>query len=299
MKFNLKELEKCNLCPRRCNVNRLNGEIGYCKAGNKVKIAKACLHYFEEPCLSDEDGAGTIFFTGCNLSCKFCQNYKISQNDLGREIDVEELASIMLKLQDEGANNIDLVTGFMYIPQIIEAIKLAKKEGLTIPIVYNSSGYELVESLKLLEGFIDIYLPDFKYYYDELARNLSNAENYFKIAKSAIKEMMRQIPYEEYDENGIMKKGVIIRHLVLPNHIQNSKQILKWIKKNLKEDVKLSIMAQYFPTYKAIEEGDINRKLTSEEFNDIENFVYNLNFKNGYIQYLEENEEQYVPNFEE
>jgi putative pyruvate formate lyase activating enzyme len=203
----------------------------------------------------------------------------------------------MIKLQEEGANNINLVTAFMYIPQIIESIKIARGQGLSVPIVYNSSGYESEEALKLLKGYVDIYLPDFKYYYDDLAKNISNCPDYFEYASKAIKEMIAQNPKNEYDEEQMMKKGVIIRHLVLPNHIQNSKQVLKWIKKNLPKNTNVSIMAQYFPTYKALETTDINRKLTEEEFKDIENFVYDLNLKNGYIQYLEENENQYVPDF--
>ena len=262
-----------------------------------MKQAKIGLHYFEEPCISGSSGSGTIFFSGCNLRCKFCQNYKISWELKGSEISVEELSSKMIWLENQGANNINLVTGFMYIPQIIESIKIAKKNGLTIPIVYNSSGYENSEVLKLLEGYVDVYLPDFKYYYNDLAIRLSNAENYREIALLSIKEMLRQQPENVYDENGIIQKGVIIRHLILPNHIQNSKQILKLIKNSFGEKVHISIMAQYFPCYKAMEFEDINRKLTEQEFNDVEDFVYKLGLKNGYIQYLGDNEEQYVPKF--
>ena len=293
----MKELIECKLCPRQCKVNRVNGEFGRCFAGINPKIAKIQLHYHEEPCISGINGSGTIFFSGCNLSCKFCQNYKISQEHKGNEMTINELAEKMVDLQEQGANNINLVTGFAYVPQIIEAIKLARKYGLKIPIVYNTSGYECIETIKMLEGYVDIYLPDFKYYYDNLGENLSNVKDYFEVAKEAIKEMCRQIDKNEYDEEGIMQKGIIIRHLVLPNHIQNSKQVLKWIKKNVREDVLISIMAQYFPTYKASQTEDINRKLTLEEFEEIENFVYNLDLKNGFIQYLEENEEQYVPDF--
>ena len=293
----MKELEKCELCPRRCKVNRLNGEKGRCFATVNPKIAKVQLHYFEEPCISGSEGSGTIFFSGCNLSCKFCQNYKISQENKGNEVTIEELARMMIELQEQGANNINFVTGFAYVPQIIEAIKLSRENGLKIPIVYNTSGYESLETLRMLDGYIDIYLPDFKYYYNDLGEKLSNVNDYFQIVKVAIKEMCRQIKKAQYDEYGMMKKGIIIRHLVLPNHIQNSKQVLKWIKKNIREDVIVSIMAQYFPTYKANQTDDINRKLSIQEFEDIEKFVYNLNLKNGFIQYLEENEEQYVPDF--
>ena len=294
----LEKLRKCELCPRNCKVNRLAGESGFCRAiGENIKQAKIGLHFYEEPCISGSSGSGTVFFSGCNLRCKFCQNYKISHEGKGVEITINELAEKMLSLQDEGANNINLVTGFMYIPQIIEALKIAKSKGLNIPIVYNSSGYESVEAIKMLEGYVDVYLPDFKYYYDELGIKLSNAKNYCEVAINAIQEMLRQHPENVYDEDGMLKKGVIIRHLVLPNHIQNSKQVLKTIKKQFGKNVYVSVMAQYFPCYKAIETEDINRKLTEKEFEEIEDFVYNLGLKNGYIQYLEENEEQYVPDF--
>lgn len=295
MKNNI--LEECVLCPHRCKVNRTNGELGRCKAGEKIKIALANLHFFEEPCISGENGSGTVFFSGCNMNCKFCQNYKISQEQLGEEITVEDLAKEFLRLQEEKANNINLVTGVMYIPQIIEAIKLAKQEGLRIPIVYNSSGYENPEILKLLNGYIDVYLPDFKYYDNELAKRLSGIDNYFEYATESIKEMYKQVGNSVFDENGLIKKGLIIRHLILPNYLENSKNILKWIKETFGDDVLVSVMAQYFPTNKAKDEKDIGRKLTQEEYIEIENYVFELNL-DGYMQDLEENEEQYVPDFE-
>ena len=292
-----KMLEKCELCPRKCGVNRLNKQLGFCKADEKIKVALIDLHMFEEPCISGKNGSGTVFFSGCNLNCKYCQNYKISQENSGKEISIKDLAEEFLRLQNQGANNINLVTGFAYIPQIIETIKIAKKNGLNIPIIYNTSGYEELNSLKLLDGYIDIYLPDLKYYYNDLGEKLSNVKNYFDVATVAIKEMIRQVGMPEFDENGLIKKGVIVRHLILPNHIQNSKMILKWIKENLGSNIYLSIMAQYFPTYKAMELDDINRKITEAELEQIENYLYKLNFENGYIQNLEENEKQYVPNF--
>lgn len=290
-------LEQCNLCPWECKVNRNNGEFGRCKAGSKVKIALANLHYFEEPCISGEKGSGTVFFTGCNMNCKFCQNYKISQERLGKEISIENLAQEFIKLQELNANNINLVTGVMYIPQIIDAIKLAREKGLKIPIVYNSSGYEKPETIKLLEDFIDIYLPDFKYYDNDLAKKLSGINNYFEYASESIKEMYKQVGKPKFDENGLIKKGLIIRHLVLPNYIDNSKNVLKWIKDNFGTDILVSVMAQYFPTNKAMEYEDINRKLTQEEYDEIEEYVFKLDL-DGYMQDLEDNEEQYVPNFE-
>lgn len=289
-------LKTCRLCPHECNINRLDGNLGRCKAGAKVKIALANLHYYEEPCISGKSGSGTVFFTGCNMNCKFCQNYKVSQELLGKEIEVEELAKTFLELQKQNANNINLVTGVMYIPHIIEAINIAKKNGLTIPIIYNSSGYEKVESLKMLKGYIDVYLPDFKYYYNELGKNLSGVNNYFEIAKDAIMEMYNQVGAPEFDENGMIKKGLIIRHLVLPNHIRNSKMVLKWINTNIDKNTYVSVMAQYFPTNKAMQTDDINRKLTEEELLEIKNYVQDLGI-NGYIQDLENDEAQYVPTF--
>lgn len=290
-------LKECTLCPHNCKVNRLENKIGRCKAGKNVKIALANLHYFEEPCISGKNGSGTVFFSGCNMNCKFCQNYKISQEQLGEEISIQELANKFLELQNQKANNINLVTAVMYVPQIIEAITIAREKGLKIPIIYNTSGYEKKETIEALNGYIDVYLPDLKYYYNTCAKKLSGIENYFEYATESIKEMYKQVGAPSFDENGIIKKGVIIRHLVLPNHIQNSKKVLKWIKENIPKNVMVSIMAQYFPTYKAMETEELNRKLTLKEYKEIEKYVFELDLE-GYMQDLEENEEQYVPQFE-
>ena len=267
------------------------------KLGSKPKIALASLHFYEEPCISGENGSGTVFFSGCNLSCKFCQNYKISQLGKGEEISIEELADTFINLQNRGANNINLVTGFAYVPQIIESLKIAKENGLNIPVIYNSSGYENVETIKMLNGYIDVYLPDFKYGYDELSNRLSDCKNYFEIAQNAIKEMVNQVGKYVFDENGLIKKGVIIRHLILPNHLQNSKRVLKWIRNNLPKDIYISVMAQYFPTYKANEIEDIKRKINKDELDEIEKYLLSLDFKNGYIQNIEDDENKYVPDF--
>lgn len=291
------ELIKCDICPNKCKVNRIKGEIGLCKANDKVKIALASLHYFEEPCISGEKGSGTVFFSNCNMKCKFCQNYKISAEGKGKEITVEELADTFLNIQEQGANNINLVTPTIYAYQIIEALNIAKSKGLEIPIVYNSNGYESIETLKKLDGYIDVYLPDLKYYYDDIAFKYSGVKNYFEHATEAIKEMYNQVGAPQFDENGIIQKGVIIRHLVLPNNIDNSKQVLKWIKENIDKRVYVSIMVQYFPCYKAKEMEDLNRKLTQKEYEEMENFVYDLDIEYGYIQELGEHEEDYVPNF--
>ena len=295
----LTKLEKCEVCPRECKVNRIEGKVGNCKASDKIKISLVSLHMYEEPCISGENGSGTIFFSHCNLHCMFCQNYEISQNiNSGREITIEELSDIMINQQEKGAHNINLVTPTMYALHIKEAIKIAKEKGLNIPIIYNSNGYEKVETLKELEGYIDVYLPDLKYYSDEIAIKYSKAPNYFEVASKAILEMVRQVGGPKFDENGIIQKGVMIRHLILPNHMQNTKNILKWIKENMPEKVYINVMAQYFPTYKAKEDELINRKLTRNEYKEIEKYFYLLDFKNGYIQELGEHEEEYVPKWD-
>lgn len=290
-------LEKCTICPHNCGINRQNGQVGRCKSKDTVKIALYSTHNFEEPCISGKKGSGTIFFSNCNLNCVFCQNYEISQQGKGKEISIQELAEIFIKQQENDVENINLVTPTSYVPQIIEAIEIARNNGLKIPIVYNTNGYEKVETIKMLEGYIDIYLPDLKYSDNLLAKRLSKVDNYFEIATDAIKEMYKQVGNPIFNDNGIIQKGMIIRHLVLPNHILNSRRVLKWINDNMNE-VYVSVMAQYFPTYKAKEIDDINRKLTKEEYQEIENYLYRLNLENGYIQELGEHEEEYVPKWE-
>lgn len=232
------------------------------------------------------------------MNCVFCQNYEISQQGKGKEISIEELAEIMIKQQEKGVENINLVTPTSYALHIVEAIKLAKKKGLNLPIVYNTNGYESVETLKLLEGYIDIYLPDLKYYYDELGKKYSKVDNYFEVATEAIKEMYRQVGTPKLNDDGIMEKGLMIRHLILPNQVENSKMVLKWIKENIDNNVYVSVMAQYFPTYKAKEMDELNRKITKQEYEEVENYLYQLELENGYIQELGEHEEEYVPKWD-
>ena len=291
-------LEKCQICPHNCKINRNKNQIGRCKSTNKIKIALYSVHNFEEPCISGKNGSGTVFFSNCNMNCVYCQNYEISQMGIGKEITIEELSNIFLKLQNKNVNNINLVTPTSYVPQIIEAIKIAKENGLNLPIIYNTNGYEKIETIKMLNGYIDVYLPDFKYYDNELAKRYSKIDNYFEIASEAIKEMYNQVGAPILDKNGIIKKGLMIRHLVLPNNIENSKNVLKWLKENIKEDVYINIMAQYFPTYKAKEIEELNRKLNKEEYKIIEDYLYELDIENGYIQELGEHEEEYVPKWE-
>lgn len=290
-------LSECTLCPHKCKVNRLDGELGRCKAGKEIKYNLAMLYYNEEPCISGEKGSGNIFFSCCNMNCVYCQNYKISQLRNGNEITIEELAELFLNLQNKGANNINLVTATMYVPQIIESIEIAKKLGLKIPIVYNCGGYESVETIKMLNGYVDIYLPDFKYYNNDTAFKYSKIKNYFENASESIKEMYKQVGDPIIGENGIMKKGVIIRNLILPGKTEESKLILKWIKDNFENNVYVSLMAQYFPCYEAKKYDEINRKITQKELNEVENYLFELDITNGYIQDLEEQEEQYVPKF--
>lgn len=298
MERKLEQLEKCEICPHRCKVNRLNNQIGRCKSKDTVKVALASIHNFEEPCISGEKGSGTVFFSNCNLNCVFCQNYEISQQGIGKEITIERLAEIFLEQQEKDVENINLVTPTGYCMQIKEALKIAKKMGLKIPIVYNTNGYENVETIKMLEGYIDIYLPDFKYADNELGKIYSKVDNYFETAKEAIKEMYNQVGKIKINNNGIIEKGLIIRHLVLPNHIENSKKVLKWINENMPKDIYVSVMAQYFPEYKAKEIKELNRKLTKNEYKKIENFLYSLEIENGYIQELEEDEKKYVPKWQ-
>ena len=290
-------LDKCTICPHNCKVNRLIGNNGRCKCNDKIKIALSSLHMFEEPCISGTNGSGTVFFSNCNLNCIYCQNYQISQLGNGKEVTIDELAGIFIQQQEKGAHNINLVTPTMYVFQIIDAIIIAKKNGLKIPIIYNTNSYENVDTIKLLNGYIDVYLPDLKYYSNELSKKYSNVDNYFEYASKAIKEMYNQVGQAVFDDNGLIKKGIIIRHLILPNHIQNTKNILKWISTNMSKDIYVSVMAQYFPTYKAKDDSLINRKLTNKEYKDVFNYLYSLDLQNGYIQELGKHEEEYVPDF--
>lgn len=287
----------CQLCPHHCNAQREKGELGRCKAPETIKIARAGLHYFEEPCISGKKGSGTVFFSHCNLSCLYCQNYQISANGEGKEITVEELSSIFLYLQDKGAHNINLVTPTMYVTGIKQALQISKRKGLHIPIIYNTNGYEEIETLQSLEGYIDIYLPDLKYASEEMGRKYSKVPHYFETATKAILEMYRQVGNLQLDENQMLKRGVIIRHLVLPGHLQNTRRVLQWIKQNVPDTVMVSIMAQYFPTHLAKEDPYIGRKLTRKEYRKVEEWVYTIGLENGYLQELEEKEETYVPDF--
>lgn len=289
-------IEKCNLCPRNCNIDRTKF-FGRCKCNDKVKTALADMFFYEEPCISGGNGSGAVFFSNCNLNCVYCQNYKISQFGKGTEISINDLANIFLDLQEKGAENINLVTPTAYTYQIIDALKIAKSKGLHLPVIYNTNGYEKVETLKLLSGLVDVYLPDFKYASNELGKKYSNVDKYFDFTANAILEMYFQVGLPQFDNRNMIKKGLIIRHLILPNNIENTKNVLTWIKENLPKDIYISIMAQYFPTYRANEFDEINRKITPYELEEVIKILEELNLQNGYIQDLENNETQYVPDF--
>lgn len=285
----------CILCPRKCGIDRNSG-VGYCGAGSEIRLAKAYLHMWEEPCISGEAGSGTIFFSNCNLKCVFCQNYKISREGLGKVVTRERLTDIMLELQSEGANNINLVTPTPYIIDIKEAIISAKKKGLVIPIIYNSSGYEEVEALKLLEGLIDVYLPDLKYYDNKYASKYSKAPDYFKYASTALLEMLRQVGIPIF-QDGILKKGLMIRHMMLPSLLFDSKKIVDWVVDNMPGEVYLNIMCQYTPL-NVFEYSEINKRVNEKHYDSLLEYALNSGIKNGFIQDFESATEEYVPNFD-
>lgn len=287
---------KCNICPRKCMIDRTKNK-GFCGETYDLAVARASLHMWEEPCISGDKGSGTVFFSGCNLKCVYCQNYNISTMNNGKKITIERLVDIFLELQKKDALNINLVTPTHYVPQIIEALKLAKNKGLTIPIVYNSSGYESVDTLKKLEGLVDIYLPDFKYYDDIYSIKYSNAPNYFAIASTALSEMVRQVGLPKFDKNGIMKKGVIVRHLLLPGLINDSKKILEYLYNTYKDDIYISIMNQYTPLPHVKKYKELDRKITDKEYDELINYAINLGITNGFIQEGETCKTSFIPEF--
>ncbi len=283
----------CNLCPRKCNIERSENK-GFCSASDKIKVSRYSLHMWEEPCLSGTNGSGTVFFAGCNLKCRYCQNIAISMNDTkGRELSVTELHDVFFRLIDKGAHNINLVTPSHYIDKIAQALSVEK---IPVPVVYNSSGYESVESLKLLEGLIDIYLPDFKYAESDLAKKLSFAPDYPETALSALKEMRRQQPVDIFREDGIMEKGMIIRHLILPLHTKNSMKCLDIIKENF-EGTLLSLMSQYTPVIHFEDMPELNRPITKREKEKVESYMLSLGI-DGFTQSGKAAKESFIPDFD-
>ena len=272
--------KKCNLCPRNCLIDRTK-TLGYCKATDKVKVARSALHYFEEPSISGSNGSGTIFFSNCNLKCCYCQNKEISTDGFGKEVSIERLTEMMLELEEKHANNINLVTPTHYVPSIIEAIKLARSKGLSIPIVYNTSGYESVETLKLLEGYIDIYLTDFKYFDNKLGKDLSKCSNYFEVTRKALDEMYRQTGKNKFNKDGIMTKGIIVRCLVLPTKGDDTKKIIHFLYQKYQDNIYLSIMNQYTPVNYMKDYPFLNETVCEEEYNDVINYALDLGIKNA------------------
>ena len=291
-------MKKCLACPRGCLVDRDRGERGFCGVSNEYIIGSADLHFWEEPCISGTGGSGAIFFSGCNLRCVFCQNRDISREVVGKKYSEEELISRMLELQERGAHNINLVTATPYAFFIAKTLEKAKKQGLSIPVVYNCGGYESVEALRTLEGFVDIYLPDFKYFNEDLARSYSNAPSYARVAGEAISEMYRQVGKLTLDEKGIAKRGLIVRHLVLPACREDSKAVLKYISEILPaSEVTLSLMRQYTPDFACDDvPKNLKRRLTSFEYEDVLSYALSLGF-DGFSQDKESAKKDFTPNF--
>jgi putative pyruvate formate lyase activating enzyme len=289
-------LSCCELCPRRCRANRLEGERGFCGAGARLEVAHFGPHFGEEPPLSATRGAGIIFFTHCNLKCCFCQNHQISHEGVGREMDEDRLAAVMLELQARGCHNLDLVTPTHYLPLVLEALTRAIPQGLTIPLVYNSGGYESVETLKLLEGVVDVYLPDWKYGEEELGLRYSGVSDYPSVCEAAVGEMHRQVGGLDLDEEGIAQRGLIVRHLVLPHHLANSEKALTRLVSLLSPSVRVSLMAQYAPRYGGAYDADLNRALHQEEYAAARALMERLEFDEYYLQELGSSE-TYLPDF--
>lgn len=291
-------MKNCRLCPRECGVNRAAGERGRCKMTDKLVIARAALHMWEEPCISGEEGSGTVFFSGCALGCVYCQNREIALANAGKEITINRLTDIFLELQDKRANNINLVTAGHYLPQVIKALVAAKKRGLQIPIVYNSSGYEKVWAIKELDGLVDVYLPDMKYSSKEISARYSFASDYFETAKKAIAEMVRQCGSVRFDERGIMQRGVIVRHLQLPGCIEDSKKVIRYLYETYGDGIFISIMNQYTPLPHVSNYPEINRKLREDEYDDLVDYAVEIGVENGFVQEGETASQSFIPPFD-
>ncbi len=294
--------KECAICPRQCRIDR-SVNSGYCGEGESVRVARASLHRWEEPCISGESGSGTVFFSGCPLKCVFCQNKKISVGGKGKILSVLQLSNLFLRLQESGAENINLVTPTHFTPQIAMALQKAKAEGLTIPVVYNTSGYEQVETLRLLEGLVDIYLPDLKYYSSQLSERYSKAPDYFKYASLAIEEMVRQIGppvfgNSKVPEKHIMRRGVIVRHMVLPGHTKDSQAVIQYLYHMYGERIYLSILNQYTPMPDLENYSELNRRVTKREYDKVIDYAIHLGVENAWIQEGSTAKESFVPDFD-
>ena len=285
----------CSLCPRNCMVDR-GKTTGFCGANDKIRIGRAALHFFEEPCISGNAGSGAVFFSGCNLKCVFCQNYEISESNIGKEISVEKLCDILLDLQNQGALNINLVTPTHFVPLIQDVLIMAKNKGLNIPIVYNTSGYESVSTLKMLDGLVDIYLPDLKYFNAEIALLYSKCPDYFYYASCAIDEMYRQVGNPLFDDDGIMKKGIIVRHLMLPGNLDDSKKVISYLYDRYHDNIFISIMNQYTPI-RELEFSELNSCLSRDDYYKMIDYAYDLGIRNCFVQDDGTQKKSFIPDF--
>jgi len=291
-------MDECTICPRNCGVDRTKGKRGYCRESDKLVVARASLHMWEEPCISGTNGSGTVFFSGCALGCVYCQNHSISKGMSGKEITIERLAEIFLELQSRGAHNINLVTPTHFVPQIIDALVMSRNKGLGIPIVYNSSGYEKVETIKMLDGHVSIYLPDLKYMDFGIAKKYSNCEDYFHHASKAIAEMVNQTGEIAFDENGMAVKGVIVRHMTLPGYLEDSKNIIRYLHEMFEDKIYMSIMNQYTPLPNVSKYPEINRKIRNDEYDELVNYALSIGVENGFIQEGQTAVESFIPDFD-
>ena len=291
-------MKECRLCPRNCGADRMAGQKGFCGTDTEIMVARAALHMWEEPCISGKEGSGAVFFSGCSLGCNFCQNRRISRGQRGKKITLEHLVELFFQLQEQGANNINLVTAGHFLPQVAVALEMAKEQGLHIPVVYNSSGYEKAKTLKMLDGLVDIYLPDFKYMDAVLAKKYSHAQDYPEIAKEALSEMVRQVGEAEFDSRGMMKKGVIVRQLLLPGHVKDAKNVLKYLYETYGDRIYISMMNQYTPMTAMKDDPQLSRKVTDREYERLLDYAISLGLKNGFMQEGETAKESFIPEFD-
>lgn len=286
----------CTLCPRQCGADRTR-QKGACGAANQLRIARAALHHWEEPCISGTRGSGTVFFSGCSLRCCYCQNHPISQQGVGKDIDEHRLAEIFLYLQSQGAHNINLVTASQWLPWVIEALQIARSQGLNLPVVYNTSGYETLETVQRLEGLVDIWLADIKYVSSQLSGQYSFAKDYFQVCSQAVQAMIQQVGAPVMDEAGLMKRGVILRHLALPGHLEDSRRVLDFMASLPKDSFLTSLMSQYTPFYKAKELKPLNRRISTWEYRQVVNYAMDLGLTQGFMQQKSSAKEEYTPPF--
>ena len=292
------QLKGCRLCPRECGADRLAGQLGYCRADGRLFAARASLHFWEEPCLSGENGSGTVFFSGCSLGCVYCQNREISRGEAGKEITPARLADIFISLQQQGAHNINLVTPTHYLPWILDALDMARQQGLSLPVVYNTGGYEKPETIKLLSGYVDIYLPDMKYFSPELSNRYSSAPDYFEFAAASLAEMVRQTGPPVFDEGGILQRGVIVRHLVLPGHTADSKSIVEYLYRTYGDKIYQSLMNQYTPMKAFPEYPELSRRLSPQEYDEVVDYAISIGVENGFVQEGGTAKESFIPPFD-